>query len=71
MQSIPGHGTAFRRFDHFDEMLNVARNCSNDLKLAKLRIGVLKWLIAHDGPAAITLTTPAPGGEDLNQEPAP
>ena len=36
-------------------------NCSNDLKLAKLRIGVLKWLIAHDGPAAITLTTPAPG----------
>jgi hypothetical protein len=44
---------AFRRFDHIDEILNVARNCSIDLKVAKLRIAVLKWLIAHDGPAAM------------------
>jgi hypothetical protein len=44
---------AFRRFDHIDEMLDVARNCSNDLKLAKLRIAVLRWLIAHDGPVTM------------------
>jgi hypothetical protein len=49
----------FRRFDHMDEMLNVARNCSNDLKLAKLRIAVLKWLIAHDGRRELRLASMA------------
>ena len=44
---------AFRRFDHIDEILDVARNGSNDLKFAKQRIAVLQWLIAHDGPAAM------------------
>jgi hypothetical protein len=44
---------AFRRFDHIDEILDVARNGSNDLKLAKQRIAVLQWLIAHDGPTAM------------------
>jgi hypothetical protein len=40
----------FRRFDHIDEMLDVARNGSIDPKLAAQRIAVLRWLIAHDGP---------------------
>jgi hypothetical protein len=31
-----------RRFDHIDEMLDVARNGSNDLKLAKKRIAVAR-----------------------------
>ena len=47
---------AFRRFDHMDEMLTVARGGGNDvltkegLARAKQRIAVLQWLIAHDGP---------------------
>jgi hypothetical protein len=59
---------AFRRFDHIDEMLNVARNCSNDLKVAKLRIAVLKWLIAHDGPATMGEYPRDDGQADSPQE---
>jgi hypothetical protein len=50
---------AFRRFDHMDEMLTVARGGGNDvltkeaLARAKQRIAVLQWLIAHDGPTAM------------------
>jgi hypothetical protein len=48
----------FRRFDHIDEMLDVARGRGNDvlskdgLARAKQRIAVLQWLIAHDGSVA-------------------
>ena len=43
----------FRPFDHIEEMLDVARDGSNDLKLASERIAGLRWLIAHDGPTAM------------------
>jgi hypothetical protein len=59
---------AFRRFDHIDEMLDVTRNASNNLKLAKLRIAVLRWLIAHDGPATMGEYPGDDGQADSPQE---
>src|SRR6516165_2436667 len=50
---------AFRRFDHIDEMLDVARNGSNDLKLAKKRIAVVPLSSRQDSGLRATLRSSA------------
>ena len=50
---------AFRRFHHIDEMLDVARNGSNDLKLAKKCIAVVPLSARQDSGWRATLRSSA------------
>ena len=57
---------AFRRFDHIDEMLDVARNGSNDLKLAKKRIAVVPFSSRQDSGWRATLGSSAAADRTLS-----